>query len=42
MRYDNEPGKGYHKHIGDTEMEYQFTTLEAFLKDFWNDVEDLT
>ena len=42
MRYDNELGKGNHKHIGDTEMEYQFTILEALLKDFWNDVEGLT
>lgn len=42
MRYDNELGKGNHKHIGNTEIEYQFTTLEVLLEDFWNDVEDLT
>lgn len=34
MRYDNESGKGDHKHLGNTEIEYRFTTIEALLKDF--------
>lgn len=42
LRYDNEPGKGDHKHLGSTEVEYQFSTIEAMLEDFWNDVEALT
>ena len=42
LRYDNELGKGNHKHIGDTETEYSFTTPEQLLADFWEDVEKLT
>jgi hypothetical protein len=40
LRYDNEPGKGDHKHIGDDEIPYVFTTPKALLKDFWNDVDN--
>ena len=40
LRYDNEPGKGDHKHIGDDEIPYLFTTPKALLKDFWNDVDN--
>lgn len=40
--YDNEPGKGDHKHLGGTEVEYLFSTIEVMLEDFWNDVEALT
>jgi hypothetical protein len=39
MRYDNEVGKGDHRHVGDVETAYHFTTMEALLDDFWNDVE---
>ena len=42
MRYDNETGKGDHKHIGDTELNYEFTTPEQLLEDFWRNVEALT
>ena len=38
LRYDNESGKGDHKHIGDEESPYIFTTPKALLDDFWNDV----
>ena len=41
MRYDNEPGKGDHKHIGEEEFEYNFTTAEKLIEDFWKDVEKL-
>ena len=41
MRYDNEPDKGDHKHIGDDELNYKFTTTEKMLEDFWHDVEKL-
>jgi len=40
LRYDNEPGKGDHKHIGEDEIPYVFTTPQALLKDFWNDVDN--
>ncbi|MFM0197796.1 DUF6516 family protein [Paraburkholderia strydomiana] len=39
IRYDNERGKGDHKHIGDTEMPYVFTSPEQLLADFWSDVD---
>ena len=42
LRYDNEPGKGDHKHIGDIEVEIEFTTLEDMLEDFWKNVETRT
>ena len=39
LRYDHEQGKGDHKHIGNNEMPYTFTTPQALLDDFWNDVD---
>ena len=39
IRYDNEAGKGDHKHIGDMEMPYAFTTPAKLLADFWFDVD---
>lgn len=39
LRYDNESGKGDHKHVGDREEAYLFTTPQALLKDFWSDTE---
>jgi len=40
LRYDNEAGKGDHKHIGEDEITYTFTTSKALLEDFWNDVDN--
>ena len=40
LRYDNEAGKGDHKHVGDVEVEYAFESLEALQRDFWMDVEE--
>jgi len=40
LRYDNETGKGDHKHIGEEEFPYLFTTSKALLDDFWNDVDN--
>lgn len=40
LRYDNETGKGDHKHIGDKEMPYEFTTPKILIQDFWKDVDD--
>lgn len=39
LRYDNEAGKGDHKHMGDMESPYRFTTAERLLDDFWKDVD---
>ena len=40
LRYDNETGKGDHRHVGDAEERYRFTGAEQLLADFWADVED--
>jgi hypothetical protein len=40
LRYDNERDKGDHKHIGEEEIPYLFTTPQALLDDFWNDVDN--
>jgi len=42
MRYDNESGKGDHKHIGNKESDYNFTDIDRLLADFWNEVGRLT
>ena len=38
MRYDNEAGKGDHKHLGGVEVDYVFRGLDALMNDFWADV----
>jgi hypothetical protein len=38
LRYDNEAGKGDHKHVGEREVSYRFTDLAALQADFWKDV----
>jgi len=40
LRYDNEAGKGDHRHIGSNEERYRFTGTDALLADFWRDVEE--
>jgi len=39
LRYDNEAGKGDHRHTERSEITYVFTAPEALLADFWADVE---
>jgi len=39
--YDNESGKGDHRHYGDVEEVYRFTTPEQLLSDFLADVQAL-
>lgn len=39
LRYDNEVGKGDHRHFGGTESGYRFTTPEQLLADFQRDIE---
>jgi hypothetical protein len=41
LRYDNERGKGDHRHYGEHEEQYQFTTPEALFADFGADVRRL-
>jgi hypothetical protein len=40
VRCDNERGKGDHRHLGESEEDYRFTTLEQLLADFERDVND--
>jgi hypothetical protein len=39
LRYDNEAGKGDHRHAGHIETVYPFNGYEKLLTDFWADVE---
>lgn len=39
VRYDNELGKGDHRHINDKEWSYVFINLETLMQDFKRDVE---
>jgi hypothetical protein len=38
VRYDNEIGKGDHRHFGDVENSYRFTTPERLMVDFQTDI----
>lgn len=38
--YDNERGKGDHRHVGKTEMTYTFKDEDRLLEDFWQDVKE--
>ena len=40
LRYDNEAGKGDHRHVGAVETSYLFKTPQALLADFWNDIDE--
>jgi hypothetical protein len=39
--YDNERGKGDHRHVQGAETPYRFTTVEQLMSDFWSDVRAL-
>ena len=39
VRYDNESGKGDHRHYGDSETVYVFETPEKLRSDFRRDIE---
>jgi len=39
VRYDNETGKGDHRHTKDREEPYHFTDVETLLADFLADIE---
>lgn len=38
LRYDNEAGKGDHRHAGTKEMPYVFVSVDQLLDDFFADV----
>lgn len=38
LRYDNELGKGDHRHWGETEVPYVFTDIDQLVADSFNDV----
>ena len=38
LRYDNEAGKGDHRHIGDREQSYRFVDPDRLVADFFADV----
>ena len=38
VRYDNEAGKGDHRHVGTKEMPYVFVSVDQLLDDFLADV----
>jgi hypothetical protein len=39
LRYDNEAGKGDHKHVDGSESTYAFTSPEQLIADFQRDIE---
>lgn len=41
LRYDNEAGKGDHRHIGAVEVPYRFVDPDRLLTDFLDEVEEL-
>lgn len=40
LRYDNEAGKGDHRHRGKVEMPYVFKDVEMLMADFMTDVKE--
>ena len=41
LRYDNEAGKGDHRHLRGGELPYRFTAIEQLLPDFLEEAERL-
>ncbi len=41
VRYDNETGKGDHRHYGELEESYKFSTYENLIADFLRDVNEM-
>jgi Family of unknown function (DUF6516) len=40
VRYDNERGKGDHRHLNGVESSYEFVSVDRLLDDFERDVQD--
>lgn len=41
VRYDNERGKGDHRHYGEKEEKYSFVSMEKLVADFQHDIDAL-
>jgi len=41
IRYDNEHGKGDHRHRGEKESAYRFRDVETLVRDFMKDIESI-
>jgi hypothetical protein len=39
LRFDNEAGKGDHKHVGEEEVLYSFRSLRQLVADFWGEID---
>ena len=39
LRYDNERGKGDHRHVGEVQSDYRFSSPDALMADFMKDIE---
>lgn len=39
--YDNERGKGDHRHLGNRELAYAFRDVATLVDDFWADVKEV-
>ena len=39
LRFDNEAGKGDHRHIGSDQADYEFVSVAQLLDDFWAGIE---
>ena len=37
LRYDNEAGKGYHKHVRSKKVKYRFVSVDKLVTDFFED-----
>jgi Family of unknown function (DUF6516) len=40
LRYNNEAGKGDHRHVRNAEEPYHFSNPDVLLEDFWRDLEE--
>ena len=40
LRFDNETGKGDHKHIGAEQVPYAFASVAQPLTDFWTEIDN--
>ena len=40
LRFDNEAGKGDHRHVSERQVPYVFTTLDQPVSDFWQAVNE--
>lgn len=42
LGYDNAEGKGDHRHYGDKEMPYKFTSIKKLFEDFYRELKEVT